>query len=134
VADAAIIGQALPTVTAHVEPGRMRAFRRAIGARDVSDQAAPLTYLFALEMLDAERPLAFVEDIGIDIARVLHSEQAFTYLAPVKAGDTLTMSSTVSNVTEKKGGALVFIVQDTKVTNQRGVHVADLRRTLVVRR
>ena len=127
------IGHRLPTTHATVEPGRLKAFRRTIGSADVSDPTTPLTYLFALEMLEAENPLAFVQDLGIDMGSVLHSEQAFEYLRPVRAGDRLVMEGQVSDIFEKKGGALSFVVQDVRVTRDDGQHVANLRRTLVVR-
>jgi hypothetical protein len=39
----------------------------------------------------------------------------------------------VSDIYDKKGGALEFVVNDTTVTNQLGEHVAELRSVLVVR-
>jgi hypothetical protein len=36
-------------------------------------------------------------------------------------------------MTDKKGGAMTLIVVETKATNQHGVHVADISRTVVVR-
>ena len=53
--------------------------------------------------------------------------------APVVVGDTLTFRPSVTSVTDKKGGAMTLIVVDTPVTNQNGVHVADVSRTIVVR-
>ncbi|WP_143282081.1 FAS1-like dehydratase domain-containing protein, partial [Caballeronia choica] len=34
---------------------------------------------------------------------------------------------------EKKGGALQFVVQETRVTSQKGEHIADLRGVIVQR-
>ncbi len=65
--------------------------------------------------------------------RVLHAAQGFRYFAPIHAGDRLTFASRIDNVFHKKGGALTFIVKATDVTNQRGVRVAELRSTIVVR-
>ena len=93
----------------------------------------PPTYLFCLEMLDADDALGYLSVLGIDLARLLHGEQGFTYHAPVSEGDVLTFSPRVSDVTDKKGGAMTVAVIDTAVTNQHGAHVADLSRTLVVR-
>jgi hypothetical protein len=47
----------------------------------------PPTYLFCLEMMDAEKPFEFLEALQIDLARVLHGEQRFSYHAPVVVGD-----------------------------------------------
>lgn len=83
-------------------------------------------------MLEADRPLAFIEDLHLDLTAVLHAEQAFTYFAPVFVGDEVLLETSVSEIFEKKKGALVFIVQNTHVV-KNGLVVADMRRTLVVR-
>lgn len=127
------IGHKLPTTRATVEPGRLRAFRRTVGCADEKEPLAPLTYLFALEMLEAEKPLAFILDLGIDLGKVLHSEQAFEYFHPIHAGDVLVMESEVTDSFDKKGGALTFIVQKMRVTREGdGMNVANFTRTLVV--
>jgi acyl dehydratase len=144
--DRSVVGRGFTPVTARVEPGRLRYFLNTIGERNAvyRDEAAaraqgypaapiPPTYLFCLELMDAERPFEFLTELGIDLARVLHGEQRFTYRAPVVVGDTLTFRSRVSDVTDKKGGAMTMVVVETEVTNQHGAHVADTARTIVVR-
>ncbi|WP_205452100.1 MaoC family dehydratase N-terminal domain-containing protein [Sphingobium estronivorans] len=128
-----MIGHRFAPVQAHVEAGRLRNFRKVIGCAQPGEQTAPPTYLFALEMIESENPMAFIEDLGIDMAKLLHSEQSFTYFAPVRAGDRILLETVVTDIFEKKGGALLFVVQDTKATNQHGAHVATVRRTLVIR-
>src|SRR3546814_1711647 len=73
---ATLIGHRLPVVKARVEAGRLRAFRRTIGSADPSNPVAPPKYLFALGMLEAARPLAFAEELGVDLAKVLHRERS----------------------------------------------------------
>lgn len=144
--DRSAVGRSFTPVTARVEPGRLRYFLNTIGERNAvyrDDAAArtagypaapiPPTYLFCLELMDAERPFEFLTELGIDLARVLHGEQRFTYRAPVVVGDTLTFKSRVSDVTDKKGGAMTMVVVETEVTNQHGARVADTARTIVVR-
>jgi acyl dehydratase len=144
--DQSAVGHRFTPVTAHVEPGRLRYFlntlretnpvyRDADAARaaGLAGTPVPPTYLFCLEMLDAKDPLEMLTALGIDLARVLHGEQSFSYHAPVLVGDTLTFSPRVRSVTEKKGGALTLVVIDCELTNQNGVHVADASRTIVVR-
>lgn len=140
------VGRAFTPVTARVEPGRLRFFLDTIGesnpvyrdesaARAAGYAAAPVppTYLFCLEMMDAAEPFEFLTALDIDLARVLHGEQRFDYHAPVAVGDTVTFKPRVTSVTEKKGGAMTLVVVETEVTNQNGVHVADISRTVVVR-
>jgi acyl dehydratase len=143
--DRSAVGRSFTPVTAHVEPGRLRYFLDTIGEanphRDAKAAAAagyagppiPLTYLFCLEMMDAEKPFEILDALNIDLARALHGEQRFTYFSPVAVGDTLTFQSRVTDVADKKGGALTLIVVETRVTNQAGRHVADTARTIVVR-
>ena len=143
--DQSAVGRAFTPVTARVEPGRLRFFLNTLGrgqsrlprreAARAGYAAAPVppTYLFCLEMMDATEPFEFLTALDIDLARVLHGEQRFDYHAPVVVGDTLTFKPKVTSVTEKKGGAMTLVVVETEVTNQNGVHVADVSRTVVVR-
>lgn len=144
--DQSAVGRSFTPVTARVEPGRLRFFLNTLGEQNplYRDEAAaraagyparpiPPTYLFCLELMDAERPFEFLTELNIDLARVLHGEQRFTYHAPVVVGDTLTFKSHVTNVADKKGGAMTMVVVETEVTNQHGAHVADTARTIVVR-
>ncbi|MBI5128698.1 MAG: MaoC family dehydratase N-terminal domain-containing protein [Rhodopseudomonas palustris] len=144
--DQSAVGHRFTPVTAQVEPGRLRYFFETLGEtnsvyRDAAAAKAagykgipiPPTYLFCLEMLDNEKPFEFLTALDIDLGKVLHGEQSFTYHAPVVVGDTLTFSSRVAGVADKKGGAMTLIVVETAVTNQDGVHVADTARTIVVR-
>ena len=144
--DKSAVGRSFTPVTAHVEPGRLRFFLNTLGERNpvYRDEAAshaqgyaaipvPPTYLFCLELMDNERPFEFLTDLNIDLARVLHGEQRFTYHAAVVVGDTLTFKSHVTGVSDKKGGAMTMVVVETRVTNQHGAHVADTARTIVVR-
>jgi acyl dehydratase len=143
--DPSVIGRSLSPVTAHVEPGRLRYFRETLGetnpvygdagaaqAAGYAGTPVPPTYLFCLEMMDAEQAFEFITVIGVDIGRLLHGEQRFTYRAPVMVGDTLRFEPRIASITDKKGGAMTLAIVETRVTNQHGAHVADCARTVVV--
>ncbi len=143
--DATCIGRTFAPHSADVEAGRLRLFAKATGetrpeylddaaARAAGHPAlpAPPTYAACL-YLDVPDPFAWLRDLGIDLARVLHAAQDFRYFAPIHAGDRLTFDSRIANVFHKKNGALTFIVKVTDVTNQHAASVAELRATLVVR-
>lgn len=143
--DKRYIGHELPRYTVDVEKGRLRFFAKAIGetnpiysdeaaAREAGHRALPVppTFFFCLEM-DAPNPAAVRELLGIDLGKVLHGEQSFTYHAMAYAGDRLSFEQRISDIYDKKGGALEFVVRDTKVTNQDGRLVAELRGVTVVR-
>ncbi len=139
------IGYAQPAFLWDVEKGRIAFFAKVIGLTDPihTDEAAakaagyrgivaPPTFIFGAPG-DSGATMQLIEALDIDLGKVLHGEQRFDYHAPVCAGDTLRYESRVSDIYDKKGGALEFVVNDTTVTNQLGEHVADLHSVLVVR-
>ena len=66
-------------------------------------------------------------------SRILLGEESFVYHRLAYAGEKLLFESRIADIYEKKGGALSFLVRETRVTNSRGEHVADLRSVLVHR-
>jgi acyl dehydratase len=144
-ADKSLIGRPLGTTTAEVEKGRLRFFAKAIGEIDpvYIDEAAaraagykglpvPPTFLFCLER-DGRDLVEMLKIMSFDLGRILHAEQEFIYHKPAYAGDTLTFETRIVDFYEKKAGALQFVVNQTRVTNQQGEHIADLRSSLVQR-
>jgi acyl dehydratase len=71
--------------------------------------------------------------MGVNLDRILHGEQQFTYFAPVCAGDTSSVESKFTDIYDKKNGALEFLVKESVVTNQHGAKVAEMRSVVVVR-
>ena len=143
--DRQYIGHTMPKFSATVEKGRLRFFAKAIGQTDpvYTDEAAaqaaghpglpvPPTFFFCLEM-ESPDPAAIRKLLGLDYRRVLHGEQGFTYHRMAYAGDVLTFEQRIEDIYDKKGGALEFVVRKTRVSNQRGEHVADLRSVTVQR-
>ncbi len=143
--DRSHIGRALPVHSAVVEPGRLRLFAKAIGETrpEYVDEAAaraaghpglpaPPTFTLCLD-LEVPDPFAWMAELGVDIAKILHGGERFRYFAPIFAGDRLTFASHIADIHEKKGGALTFIIKVTEVTNQHGVRVAEMRATIIVR-
>lgn len=139
------IGYAPPPILWDVEKGRIAFFAKVIGLTDpihIDEAAAkaagyrgivaPPTFIFGAPG-DSGETMKLIETLNIDLGKVLHGEQRFDYHAPVCAGDTLRFQSKVSDIYDKKGGALEFVVNDTRVTNQLGEHVADLHAVIVVR-
>ncbi|MEZ5647073.1 MAG: MaoC family dehydratase N-terminal domain-containing protein [Burkholderiaceae bacterium] len=143
--DRQYIGHTMPAFEVVVEQGRLRFFAKATGQTDpvYTDEAAahaaghtglpvPPTFLFCLEM-ESPDPAAIRNLLGLDYKRLLHGEQGFTYHRMAYAGDVLRFEQRIEDIYDKKGGALEFVVRLTRVTNQRGEAVADLRSVTVMR-
>lgn len=143
--DKSHIGRLLPAHSVEVEKGRLRFFAKAIGetnpvyTNEAAAQAAgyrslpvPPTFLFSLE-IERPDPFAWFSDLGLDLGKILHGEQSFSYHVTACAGDVLSFASRIADIFEKKGGALEFLVKETRVTNQDGVLVAELKSVIVQR-
>ncbi len=64
---------------------------------------------------------------------MLHGEQSFVYHKQVCTGDVVTLASTITDIYDKKDGALKFIIMKTDVTDGNGAAVAELSQAVVVR-
>jgi acyl dehydratase len=73
----------------------------------------------------------FDPDVGIDFSRLVHSGQEFEWGPLVVAGDEITTTTAVSDVTERAGNGF-FVFESTSV-NQRGETVCVGRWSNVVR-
>jgi len=143
--DRSWIGRELGQAVLPIEAGRLKFFAKSIGEANpiYSDEAAaraagyaalpaPPTFLFAAS-LDSGVVFQMLEEMQVPIGKILHGEQAFEYLAPIVAGDVITVRSKVSNIYDKKNGALEFIEIVQEAENQDGVRVAEIRNITVVR-
>jgi len=142
--DRKFIGLELPPRVIEVEKGAIRSFARAIGDLDpvFTDESAaraagyrslvaPPTFAFCLNMMASDQ-FTFMRMLGVDPRRVLHGEQSFTYHATICAGDVLTFHLKCADIYERKGGALEFVVHETRVTDADGGRMVDLRGVIVV--
>ena len=100
---------------------------RAAGFADV---VAPPMFA-AVYCSPAIGPAILDPEIGIDFARMVHGAQAFTWHAPVVAGDEITTEAAHESSDER--GGLQFHVFTTRSTNQRGELVCEGRWTNIVR-
>ena len=107
------IGKVIPAFRTVAEAGRLRFFAKAIGetnpvyfdesaARDAGHPSLPLppTFLFSLELEQPDK--SWRDEIGIQVARILHGEQSFTYHRMAYAGDTLRFERTSPTSTTRK--------------------------------
>lgn len=132
-------------ITVDVERGRLRFFAKAIGQTDPiysdldaakqaghPDLPVPPTFFFSLE-LEASDLAAHLTELGVDVRRVLHGEQSFTYHSLAHAGETLTLQPRFVDVYTKKGGALELLVKRTDIARVDGEPVAEASTVIAIR-
>jgi acyl dehydratase len=139
------IGRELRASVLPIERGRLLFFAKSIGetnpiytdlsaanAAGYSDLPAPPSFLFAAE-LDSGATQQLIVDLAIPLGNFLHGEQGFKYFRSACAGDTVTVRSRITDIYDKKGGALEFVVRSSTATNQHGEPVAQLRSVFIFR-
>jgi len=105
-----LVGEKYGPFRVNVEAGAIRKFADSIGDPNPnyrkSDAVAPPTFptTFRPESPYPELPADF-GDVG------LHASQAYEFDRPIRAGDSIDVSITISSIYEKRGrsGDLVFI-------------------------
>jgi hypothetical protein len=132
------IGTAGAPVEWVVERGKISEFARAcLNANDVysrPDAVAPPTFPQTTsfwQRRDGGRPR-----LGrpMDPRRILHGEQEFEYLRPLRAGDVLTGVTKLKDYYEKegkRGGVMRFAVFETEFRDKDGNVVAYSRGTTI---
>lgn len=73
--------------------------------------------------------------LGINVMRILHSEEEYEYLAPVYPGDTLTGVTTViaGKTRQSKAESIDILTTEIRYTNQHNQPVINARTMIVVR-
>lgn len=133
--DPDVKGKVFEPFTMAVEPGKVREFLLATGedveAYQGEDASVPPTFATVLRFWAGGGLERALNELGVDITRVLHAEQSYEYLLPVRAGDTITGTTRVSDVYNRAG--MDFVEFTTQYMNQDGDPVLNDRALIVVR-
>ncbi|WP_017625871.1 MaoC family dehydratase N-terminal domain-containing protein [Nocardiopsis chromatogenes] len=142
--DETFTGRSYPP-TAPYEVGRekIREFARAIGdphpaytdpeeAKRLGhpDVLAPPTFVFTITF-EAAGAVIHDPELGLDYSRVVHGDQRFAYTRPVRAGDRLTVESTIEKAGTVRGNDVLEVRGE--VRDESGAHVVTAWTTLISR-
>ena len=132
--DRALIGWSLPAFQVTVDAERVRLFAEAIGATDLQScgDMVPPTFLKAIDG-ENNSSRRILEALQVNLSRVLHVEQQFEFLEPVRVGDCITVKRRVSDIYDKRDGALEFIVIESILSNAAERVLARVRQLVMVR-
>ncbi len=120
-------GKVYPEVTFVVDPDRVTLFRRALGERR---DLAPPTLASAAEFAVLPAIIADPE-LGLDFARVVHSEQEYEWRRPFRPGETFTVRSRITSIRQKAGNG--FLTIETELVDAVGEPIVVGRATMVER-
>ncbi|MEU4898423.1 MaoC family dehydratase N-terminal domain-containing protein [Streptomyces sp. NPDC044780] len=143
--DQSFVGRSYPP-TAPYEVGRekIREFAESLGdtnpvhtdpeaarALGYPDVIAPPTFVFTITFKAAGKQVIEDPQLGLDYSRVVHGDQRFEYTRPVRAGDRLTVTSTIDSIKSLAGNDILSVRGE--VHDESGDHVATSFTTLVAR-
>jgi hypothetical protein len=126
--DQSLVGRVFPpTAPYEVTEDHVRDFVAATGG-EYDGGPAPATFPIVLAF-DAMN--AFLDAEQIDLFRIVHGDQKFTYERPVRPGDVLTATLTVASLRQIAGADIIGTTSE--ITDESGALVCSTSATLVHR-
>jgi acyl dehydratase len=137
------VGKTYPPIVYAVGREKIREYAHAVGetnpvyldpaaaqAAGYADVVAPPMFAVVYSA-PAMGPAILDPEVGINFATMVHGGQEFVWGPPVVAGDEITTTVTVKDITER--GGMGFYVFESTSTNQRGETVCTATWTNIVR-
>jgi acyl dehydratase len=127
--DQSAVGRATAPQEYVVEPGAIRKFAEAIG--DANPLYVDAAYARACGYPAVLAPPTFPTTfrgglpVTFDGAHILHGEQAYRYTRPIVAGETITCTTTLTGVRERRGtlGRMTLVDLETTGRDAAGQEV-----------
>ncbi|GCE18504.1 FAS1-like dehydratase domain-containing protein [Dictyobacter kobayashii] len=142
------VGYSFPAFTMTIERSKIHELALAIGDENpiYHDLAAAQAAGYKDLPLPPTSPTIFtfwgntqlweqLASVGINVARVLHGEEEYEYIAPIAANDTLTGVTTIvdGKTRRTREGSMDILTTETRYTNQHQQHVLSAKTMFVVR-
>jgi hypothetical protein len=136
-----LIGAVLSTGTATVTGEHVARFAEALGDRHAAyngeDAVAPPTYPIAFMAQAMAGGADTFQKLELNYATLVHGEQEFEYVRPIRVGESLTLTGRIGDVYEKRsssGAVLDFVVLETEARDASEQVVFYSRNVLISRR
>ena len=143
-----MIGRVLSTGSAVVTAEHVAAFAQALGdANPEYATTAPPTYPIAFMTQAMSGGMETFLELGLNFMTLVHGEQEFEYVRPIKAGETLTLTGRIAETlaltgriadvyekTNAAGQILDFVVLETEGADTTGAPVFYSRNVLISKR
>ncbi len=129
--DPSFIGKTYPEQRYEIGAAKIREFCKAIkGDCEKFTNITPPTFpvVYSAEFLAA---ILYDKELKLNLRKLVHGEQEFTYHKPTQAGDTITSNGRIEKIFSK--GAHDFVVSKVESKNQAGELVCESVWTFIVR-
>jgi acyl dehydratase len=156
-ADKTKIGKVFPPYVFEVEKGKIAEFAMAVSQAENKNKVKPIyvdanaakaagygdivpppTFQTSFLMWAGSGLLSLLQELDINLGRLLHGEEEYEYFTAIHPGDVLTSTTMVADMYDKEkkdkpGKFMEFTVLETEIKNQRGELVIRSRTTAVER-
>jgi hypothetical protein len=136
-----LIGEVLSTGSATASAEHVARFAEALGdanARYRGEAAvAPPTYPIAFMAQAMAGGAETFQKLELNYATLVHGEQEFEYVRPIRVGESLTLTGRIGDIYEKRsssGAILDFVVLETEARDASEQVVFYSRNVLISRR
>ncbi len=111
-----------------IERGMIRRFVQAIDDPNPQWQRiAPPTFMPIIGFKQSQQILD-----SFSSETILHGNTELEYYQPVRAGDTISVTTKLANIRERRVGKVVFMTLERTYKNQRQQLVAKCRQTVII--
>lgn len=98
-----------------IEAERVEAFSRAIaGSESAPMPDVPPTFAAVYCLFPTLAKLFTDPEVGVNLAGLIHGEQAFEWPSPVRAGDVVDATAEIVNVEEKRGMTFLTLAVEAR--------------------
>ncbi|NLT30932.1 MAG: MaoC family dehydratase [Propionibacterium sp.] len=127
------VGRSYPPTPAYpVGQAKIEEFATALGERNPvhhgPDAVAPPTFAFVISSA-AWQQLFDDEELGLALHRILHADQKFCFVRPIRTGDRITATLTIASVRQRGGADMVGT--EVLLRDEDGAEVATVTATLL---
>jgi hypothetical protein len=131
VTDPRFIGRSYESAPFEVSAESIRAYMRATGDdREEADLVAPPTYAMVYGF-DVYMQLWKDQEVALNVARLVHSDQSFTFHRPVRPGDRIRSTGRITGISAR--GGMEMITFDCTATAVDGQPVSDASARFIIR-
>lgn len=129
--DERLVGRRYETKPFEVTEASIRAYREAVGDSANGSNVAPPTYAMVYDY-DAYWQLWQDQEVGMDVAHLVHGEQRFVFHRAVRPGDRIKSSGRLSNVTRR--GQMELVTYEVTSRDLEDTLVSEATALFIIRK